>query len=120
MDLPASGACACLTVAAEVLLVISTFPDGETAERISRALVTEKLAACANIMPPVRSIYRWQGNIEDAAEVLVFFKTTADGYATLERRVKELHPYDVPEIIALPISRGLSEYLGWVQESCVG
>ncbi len=107
-------------MAAEVLLVISTFPDAETAERISRALVTDKLAACANIMPAVRSIYRWQGNIEEAAEIMVFFKTTADGYAALERRVKELHPYDVPEIIALPVSRGLSGYLGWVQESCAG
>ena len=104
-------------MSSEVLLVLSTFPDAETAERISRALVTEKLAACANILPPVRSIYRWQGNIEDAAEILVLFKITANSYAAFERRMKELHPYDVPEIIALPISRGLPDYLAWVNES---
>ncbi len=104
-------------MAAEVLLVISTFPDAETAERISRTLVTEKLAACANIMSPVRSIYHWQGKIEDAAEILVFFKLTASSYEAFEQRVKELHPYDVPEIIALPLSRGSEDYLRWVGES---
>jgi periplasmic divalent cation tolerance protein len=105
-------------MAPEVLLVISTFPDAETAERIGRALVTENLAACANILPPVRSIYRWQEKIEDAAEIVALLKTTAGKYAALERRVKELHPYDVPEIIALPVSRGLDAYMKWLGESC--
>src|SRR3712207_2808572 len=105
-------------MAAEVLLGLSTFPDAETAERIGRALVTEKLAACANILPAVRSIYRWQGKIEDGAEVLVFFKLAAAGYAAFEARLKALHPYEVPEIIAVSVTQGLEDYLGWVGESC--
>jgi len=105
-------------MAAEVLLVFSTFPDAETAARIARALVTERLVACANIMPPVQSIYCWKGNIEEATEVLVLFKTKADSYGAFEARFHQLHPYDVPEIIAVPVSAGLHNYLRWVDESC--
>jgi periplasmic divalent cation tolerance protein len=105
-------------MATELLLVFSTCPDPETAQRIGYTLVCEKLAACANILPQVRSIYRWKGNIEDSAEVLVFFKTTADVYARFEQRLNELHPYEVPEIVAVPVTRGLEAYLGWVAESC--
>ena len=105
-------------MAADVLLVLSTFPDADSAARIAQALVTEKHAACATILPAVRSIYRWQGKIEDAAEVLVVFKTTTSAYPWLEQRLKELHPYEVPEIIALSLDRGLPDYLAWVGESC--
>lgn len=101
----------------EVLLVISTFPDAETAQRSARELVTETLAACANILPQVQSIYRWQGKVEDATETLVFFKTTKGRYAEFQTRLSELHPYDVPEIIAFSPTAGLPEYLRWVTES---
>jgi len=102
----------------DVLLVISTFPDAETAGRIARELVIEKLAACANIAQPVHSIYRWQGKVEDASETMVFFKTTPQRFARFQAKLRSLHPYDVPEIISLPVPDGLPDYLRWVSESC--
>ena len=98
----------------EPLLACSTFPEIETARRISQQLVTENLAACANIIPAVESIYRWQDKIENAQETLVFFKMTAARYAAFQDRLKSLHPYEVPEIICLRIADGLPEYLRWV------
>ncbi len=98
----------------ETLLAFSTFPEIETARRISRQLVTENLAACANIIPALESIYRWQDKIENAPETLVFFKTTAPRYTAFQDRLKSLHPYEVPEIICLRIADGLPEYLRWV------
>ncbi len=102
----------------EVLLVISTFPGAEAARQIAEQLVTEKLAACANILPAVRSIYRWEGRIEESSETLVLFKTTRNRFDDLQRRLRALHTYEVPEIVALPIAEGLPEYLRWVGESC--
>ena len=102
----------------DALLVMSTFPDAETARRIARELVTEHLAACANLLPAVQSIYRWEGKVEEATETMVFFKTTRARFAELQARLKAAHPYDVPEIIALPIGDGQPEYLRWVRESC--
>jgi len=102
----------------EICLACSTFPDIETARRIARQLVTENLAACANIVPAVESIYRWQEKIENAQETLVFFKTTAARYAAFQDRLKSLHPYEVPEIICLPIVDGLPEYMRWVSAGC--
>src|SRR5438309_7670111 len=102
----------------ESLLVLSTFPDAEAARRIARELVNEKFAACANILPAIESIYRWQAKLEQSAEVLVLFKTAAQRYPEFEAKLKELHPYDVPEIIATPITAGSQEYLRWVAESC--
>ena len=101
----------------ETLLVCSTFPEIETARRVAQQLVTENLAACANVIPAVESIYRWQGKIENAQEVLVFFKTTAARYPAFQDKLKSLHPYDVPEIICLRIADGLPEYLRWVAEN---
>jgi periplasmic divalent cation tolerance protein len=98
----------------EALLACSTFPDIETARRIARELVTEQLAACANIIPAVESIYRWQDKIENAQETLVFFKTTAARYAAFQEKLKSLHPYEVPEIICLRIADGLPDYLRWI------
>src|SRR5256885_12755121 len=98
----------------ETLLACSTFPEIETARRIAHQLVTENLAACANIIPEVESIYRWQDKIENAQETLVFFKTTAPRYAAFQDRLKALHPYEVPEIICLRNADGLPEYLSWV------
>jgi periplasmic divalent cation tolerance protein len=105
-------------MAKEILIVLSTFPDAETARRIAETLVAKNLAACANITAAVESVYRWQGKIETGKEALVFFKLTADRYAAFEKELKRLHPYDVPEIIALAATRGSPEYLRWVSENC--
>jgi periplasmic divalent cation tolerance protein len=102
----------------EALLVLSTFPDAATARRLGRQLVEEHCAACANILPAVESIYWWQGKVESGNETLVLFKTSAERYEALETTLRRLHPYEVPEIIALPIDRGLPEYMKWVAQSC--
>ena len=96
------------------VLALSTFPDVETARRISNQIVTEKFAACANILPAVESIYRWKEKIESAGEVMVFFKTTADRQTVFQEKLRSLHPYEVPEIIFIPVVGGLPEYLRWV------
>ena len=105
-------------MAEQVLLALSTFPDAETARKISNQLVTEKLAACANIFPGVKSIYRWKGEIENADETLVFFKLNADRQAAFLEKLRSLHPYEVPEIIFVPLAGGLPDYLRWVSENC--
>ena len=105
-------------MADEILLAFSTFPDIETARRIAQQLVSENLAACANIIPAIESIYRWQGKVEEGNETLVLFKTTAARSAAFQDKLKSLHPYEVPEIICLPIADGLPEYLKWVGEGC--
>jgi len=102
----------------EILLALSTFPDAETARRISNQLVTEKFAACANILPGVESIYRWKGKIENGAETLVFFKLSEDREAPFQEKLRSLHPYEVPEIVFVPVASGLPDYLRWVAESC--
>lgn len=98
----------------DVLVVLSTFPTMETAEAAARTLVGEELAACVNIVPGARSIYRWNGAIETAGEVLAVAKTTRTGYAALAARLVEVHPYDVPEILALSVADGAAGYLAWV------
>ena len=98
----------------EPLLILTNCPDEEVANAIALALVEEKLAACVNLLPRVQSIYRWQGAVESASEIPLLIKTTAACYAALESRICELHPYAVPEIIAVPISRGLPAYLNWL------
>jgi periplasmic divalent cation tolerance protein len=105
-------------MAEKVLLALSTFPDQETARRISNELVTKKLAACANILPGVESIYRWKEKIESGNETLVLFKLSEDRQSAFQEKLRSLHPYDVPEIIFVPISSGLPEYLRWVTENC--
>src|SRR5436190_19078640 len=102
----------------KIVLALSTFPDRETAQRISNQLVTEKFAACANILPSVESIYHWKDKIESGNETLVFFKVSEDRQSAFQEKLKSLHPYEVPEIIFLPVSSGLPEYLRWVVESC--
>jgi periplasmic divalent cation tolerance protein len=104
-------------MAAKILLALSTFPDAETARRISNQLVTEKFAACANILPAVESIYRWKEKIETASEVIVFFKTTQNRQKAFQEKLRSLHPYDVPEIIFMSVTDGLPEYLRWVTEN---
>lgn len=104
----------------EVLLVITNVPDRAAAERIAAELVTEGAAACVNILAECTSIYRWQGKIEHTSEVPLLIKTTRAAYPRLESTLRKLHTYELPEIIALPVSAGLPEYLNWVvQESQV-
>lgn len=99
----------------KVLLVLCNAPDGALAAQWARQLVDERLAACVNVLPACRSVYRWQGQVEEAQEVPMLIKTTSTHYAALEARLLELHPYQVPEILALPPSGGLEAYLGWVE-----
>jgi periplasmic divalent cation tolerance protein len=105
-------------MAEKILLALSTFPDRETAQRITNRLVTEKLAACANILPAIESIYRWKEKIETGNETLVFFKLSEDRQSAFQEKLRSLHPYEVPEIIFVPVSNGLPEYLRWVVDSC--
>src|SRR5436190_22095903 len=102
----------------KIVLALSTFPDRETAQRISNQLVGEKFAACVNILSGIESIYRWKEKIESGNETLVFFKLSEDRQSTFQEKLQSLHPYEVPEIIIIPVSNGLPEYLRWVVESC--
>ena len=102
-----------------VLLVLTNCPDEPSANAIALAVVEARLAACVNILPRVQSIYRWQGTVESASEVPLLIKTTADNYPALERAIRTAHPYEIPEIIALPVERGLPAYLNWVAAETV-
>jgi len=97
-----------------VWVVLCTCPDGTTARRLAAGLVEARLAACVNILPEIRSIYRWQGETCDEAEVLMIAKTTVGAYPDLERWLRAQHPYDVPEVLALPVAAGGGDYLEWV------
>jgi len=94
-----------------------TVPDLESARRIAQTLVEERLAACVNLVPGVRSVYRWQGAVEEAEEVLLVVKTTQERFPALRERVGSLHPYQVPEVVSLPVQDALAAYRAWVQES---
>jgi periplasmic divalent cation tolerance protein len=96
------------------LLVLTNLPDRATAERIADALIGHKLAACVNILAPCRSVYRWKGEVQHDEEHPVLIKTTAERYPALEQALRAAHPYELPEIIAVPIERGLPAYLAWV------
>jgi periplasmic divalent cation tolerance protein len=99
----------------QAIVVVTNVPDVETARRIARLLVEQRLAACVNILPAVQSVYRWQGALEEASEVSLLIKSTARRYSELEAAIKAGHPYDMPEIIALPITNGSPQYLSWVE-----
>ena len=98
----------------ETVLVATNMPDRETALRLARALVDDRLAACVNVMAGCASVFRWDGAIDETNEVPVLIKTRAARYPEVEARIRELHPYELPEIIAVPIVHGLPEYLEWV------
>ena len=98
------------------LLVLTNLPDADTAKTLAAALVGERLAACVNVLAGCTSIYRWKGAVEEAQEVPVLIKTNAERYADLEAGIRRLHPYEVPEIIAVRIVDGLPEYLAWVAD----
>jgi periplasmic divalent cation tolerance protein len=100
--------------AKDALLVFTNLPDHDAAVKLARALVERRLAACVNVLGGATSIYRWQGAVETALEVPVFIKTRAALYGEVEAAVRALHTYEIPEIIAVPIVRGLADYLGWV------
>lgn len=101
-------------MSSDVIVVLSTMPPA-AAEAIAETLVGERLAACVNLVGPVRSIYRWQGEVQKEAEQLAVIKTTAARRDALIARLAELHPYDVPEILVLPVDHGLAGYLDWVR-----
>ena len=96
------------------LLVLTNLPDRAAAERIAELLIARQLAACVNILAPCRSVYRWKGEVQHDEEHPVLIKTTAERYAALEEALRAAHPYELPEIIAVPVERGLPAYLAWV------
>ena len=99
----------------DALLVLCACPDADSAGRIARTLVEERLAACVNRVPGLVSVYRWQGEIHEDEEVLLLIKTRPERFETLRARIVELHPYDVPEVIALDITAGHAPYLEWLR-----
>ena len=98
----------------QILLCYCTCPDPEAASQLAERLVGESLAACINCLPGVTSVYRWEGKVTRDSEVLLLIKTTADRFETLKARLLELHPYELPELIAVPVERGHEAYLAWV------
>jgi periplasmic divalent cation tolerance protein len=102
------------------VVVLSTAPDEETAGMLARALVEERLAACVSQVPQMRSIYHWQGEVVEASEVLLLFKTHSRLAPDLTRRLGELHPYEVPEILVLPVAAGSRAYLEWIMAETGG
>ena len=96
------------------IVVLCTVPTEEVAERIARALLEARCVACVNIVPAVRSLYRWNGAVEDARELQLLIKTRETRYDDVERVIRAAHPYEVPEIIALPVVRGSADYLAWI------
>ena len=98
----------------EAVLIISNFPDQKTATLLAEALMEQRLAACVNVLSPCVSIYRWQGKIESAGEVPVLIKTRKQHYDRVEQLIKMMHPYELPEVIMVPITGGLPAYLQWI------
>ena len=96
------------------MLVLTNVPDRAVAERLADMLVEKRLAACVNILAPCRSVYRWKGAVQRDEEHPMLIKTTAERYGALEQALRTGHPYELPEIIAVPVDRGLADYLGWI------
>ena len=108
MDNDVSGA------GGEVVVVLTNLPDLAAARKLAQLLVEQRLAACVNVLAPCSSVYRWQGRIETATEVPVLIKTVASRYPRVEAAIRANHPYELPEIISVPVVAGLGAYLGWV------
>ena len=98
-----------------VLLVLTNLPDAESAQALARQLIDGRHAACVNLLAPATSVYRWEGAVETATEVPALIKCTEGGYAALEAAIRKHHPYELPEIIAVPVTQGLPAYLDWVR-----
>ena len=107
-----------MTQPEEVRVVLLTAPDASVGATLARTLVEERLAACVNLVPGVRSIFRWDGEVQEETEVLLIAKTRADRCDALAARVRALHPHAVPEVIALPAAAGSADYLAWVAAEC--
>lgn len=99
------------------MVALATAPDVDVARSIARALVNERLVACVNVIPGMTSIYRWEGKVEESAEALLIMKTVPDRVPSLVARVRELHPYKVPEVVALPVHAALPAYAAWVVDA---
>jgi periplasmic divalent cation tolerance protein len=102
------------------ILVISTCAAEADAERLARALLDARLAACVNLVPGVRSLYRWKGEIESEAEFMLIIKTSRDLFPALRAEIEKLHPYELPELLALPVLAGAENYLSWLQTNLRG
>jgi periplasmic divalent cation tolerance protein len=100
----------------EIVIVLTSLPDKEAATRLARELVERRLAACVNVLAECSSVYRWKGAVESAAEVPVLIKTRSVRYPEVEAAIRELHPYELPEIVAVPVQHGFEDYLQWVAE----
>jgi len=100
-------------------MIIATFPNNEIARKIAKLLVEQQLAACAQLLP-IESIYRWNGEIFEEGEVMLFIKSKTDLFAEISAEIKTYHPYEVPEIIQIPISAGLPDYLRWINDCTKG
>ena len=98
----------------QALLVLTNVPDLECAQLVARTLIESRVAACVNLLPAVQSMYRWQGQIEEATEITLLIKTTSQHYDSVQQAIVKLHPYNVPEIIATPIVAGYTPYLHWI------
>jgi periplasmic divalent cation tolerance protein len=105
-------------MSSEIVILLSNFPDADSARKAVRALVGERLVACGSIVPGVESIFEWKGVLETAAEVTVICKTTAARARAAQARLRSLHPYEVPEILRIPVTGGWPEYLAWVAGQC--
>ncbi len=99
------------------IMVFCTCPDQDSAASMAENIVAQHLAACINIVPGIKSIYQWQGNVESAQEALMLIKTDADKYDALQKTIKTMHPYEIPEVIQVDISNGLPEYLSWIDSA---
>ena len=104
----------------QCIVVLCTCPEGDTAERLARALVDERLAACVNRLPGIVSTFSWQGRVEEEPETLLLVKSTMARLEALQERIKALHPYELPEVVAVPVVGGLDGYLDWVRSSVAG
>ena len=105
-----------MTGSSQILLVLTNFPDDTSAKELAEILVDQQLAACVNILQGCVSVYRWQGKTETTSEIPVLIKTTRQRYAAVEQAIKTRHPYELPEIIAVPIDNGLPAYLKWITQ----
>lgn len=103
----------------ESILIITNFPDRKTASALAEALLGQQLAACINILGPCTALYRWQGNIESAEEIPVLVKTRRQNYDRVEQLIKLMHPYELPEVIVVPITGGLPAYLQWIADETI-
>lgn len=104
----------------EIIVIITNFPDKASALKAAQKLIEDQAAACVNILAEATSVYRWQGKIETANEIPLFIKTLAEHYGRVEKIIKTLHPYELPEIIAVPVKTGLPAYLQWVADEGTG